>query len=275
MTAAGWGPRLVVVALTLAACKQGQPPPAITVTTPATHKFAIASGPHAVDCNSCHGAFDSFKQYTCLDCHGHDKALTDVLHASVPKTPSPASSLAYAWDSASCLQCHATGAKVPYDHAGITVSCATCHDTAAPFDPLPVPGVGLDGRPFTHPPKGSNDCRSCHSMTSWAGAGQAPPGIPFDPAQDLAVDALVPSYAGTSISGLSPETETLHMGMNHQTTALTLGACASCHENAGSGEYFPGALHSSLANAVPVIAQPGQCMDCHVDAMPQGFVGPV
>jgi hypothetical protein len=280
MTAAGRISRLVVVALALAGCKAGKQPPAITMMTPATHPFGILSGPHAVGCDSCHGAFASFKEFTCTGCHGHDQPITDMLHVSVPARgpTTPATSVAYAWDSASCLSCHSTGAKMLYDHAGITASCATCHDAAAPFDPLPVAGVGLDGRPFTHPPKGSNDCKSCHTTTSWLGAGQVPAGIPFDPAQDLAVDALVPSYAGTSISVLSPQTEVLHMGMNHQTPELapsTVGNCAGCHQNSAVGEYFPGALHSSLANAVPAAAQPGQCIDCHLDCMPQGFVGPL
>src|SRR5207237_1151879 len=92
---------------------------------------------------------------------------------------------------------------------------------------------------------------------------------------DVTVDTLVPSWAGTSISGLTAETATLHMGMNHQTidiAAATLSACGSCHENAGSGEYYPGLLHSSLANSVPVIAQPTLCMDCHFTSRPNAVL---
>src|SRR5256885_1472073 len=67
------------------------------------------------------------------------------------------------------------------------------------------------------------------------------------------------------------------MEINHQPTDPApgiLNGCGSCHENAGSGEYYPGFLHSSLANSVPVIAQPTLCMDCHSDSSPLGFVGP-
>ena len=279
MSATGAGARLCLPLLALLACQQS-PGLGNSGFTRASHKFQIVSGPHAVDCNTCHGDFQSFGQFTCFNCHGHEKLLTDMLHVSLVTRGTaslPDGGVGYAYDNVSCLQCHSTGAGVPYDHAGITVSCATCHDTGAPFDPLPVAGVGLDGGTFMHPPKGNNDCRACHTMTSWLGAGKAPGGLPSDPLQDVTVDTLVPSWAGTSISGLTAETATLHMGMNHQTTdiaAATLSACGSCHENAGSGEYYPGLLHSSLANSVPVIAQPTLCMDCHSGSIPLGFVGP-
>ena len=265
--------------LALSACKGGASGSPITAVTPATHKFPIASGPHAVDCNTCHGAFDTFQQFTCLSCHGHEKALTDTLHAGVLPTavPGSATPVAYAWDSVSCLKCHATGARVPYDHAGVTAACTTCHDSGAPFDPLPVPGVGLDGKPFTHPPRNNIDCKGCHTMTTWLGAGVAPAGIAFDPGQDVSVAALVPSWAGKSIASLSATTETLHMGMNHQTTELSasvIGNCSVCHQNSVAGEYFPGELHSSLANSQPALAQPRLCLDCHLGSMPVGFVGP-
>ncbi len=281
MTTIGAGSRLCLLLLAMSACQgsgpQSQPN---TMPTRESHAFPITTGPHAADCNICHGDFASFRQFTCLNCHAHDKPLTDMLHVSLATGAAatmPDAGVAYTYGGDTCLQCHATGTKVPYDHAGITVSCASCHDSVAPFAALPVAGVGLDGGAFTHPPKGNNDCRACHTMTSWVGAGSAPGGVPFDPAQDVVVDALVPSYLATSISGLSAQTETLHMGMNHQTTDLspsTLGGCGSCHENAGNGDYFPGLLHSSLANSVPVIAQPTLCMDCHSAAIPIGFVGP-
>ena len=65
--------------LVLGACTGGTGvplAPANSGPTPTTHdRFPIATGPHALDCNSCHGSFSSFTQYTCLNCHGHDLIL--------------------------------------------------------------------------------------------------------------------------------------------------------------------------------------------------------
>ena len=274
------GAKICLPLLALLACQKG--PAALNApVTRANHKFPIASGPHAVDCNTCHGAFQSFTQFTCLTCHGHEQPLTDMLHVSLAKAGSaaqPDGGVGYTYDSTSCLQCHAAGKRVPYSHAGITATCTACHDSGAPFAALPVAGVGLDGGTFAHPPTGGSDCRACHTVTTWLGAGNAPLDLLRDPARDVSVNALVPSYVGTSIAALSPQTEALPMPMNHQTTdlpAARLGDCASCHANANSGAYFPGAFHSSLANSVPVVAQPTLCLDCHAASIPTGFVGPV
>src|SRR5207253_5602 len=49
-------------------------------------------------------------------------------------------------------------------------------------------------------------------------------------------------------------------------------SCGTCHVNAGAGSYYPGNLHSSLANLN--LAQPSGCLDCHASSKPIGFVGP-
>jgi len=278
MTSTAASFRFCLPVLALLACQPG----ASTVSSPMTranHKFPITTGPHAADCNTCHGGFSSFNQFTCFNCHGHEQPLTDSLHTSLTMAAGasmPDGGVAYAYDSVSCLGCHPTGTKVPFDHAGISGNCASCHAATATFAALPMAGVGLDGGAFVHPPVGNNDCGSCHTMTSWLGAGKAPPDLAADPSQDIAVAELIPSYMGTSISSLTPASEALSMPMNHQTTDLpagTIGSCGTCHDTS-TGTYFPGLLHSSLENNVPVLAQPALCMDCHGSSMPSGFVGP-
>ena len=268
----------LLVAAPFACQKAGAPAVQFnTGVTPATHtRFPIKSGVHATDCNTCHGEFQSFKQFTCLNCHAHDRQLTDELHRSLPGaavgTP-PDGGMGYAYSSTSCLQCHATGSRVPFDHAGITSSCASCHDVAAPFVALPVAGVGLDGGVFTHPDKGGNDCRACHTTSSWSGAAGAPDGA-RDPARDAIVAALIPSYSGPSISAMTPRTEALPMPMDHRSAAVpsaAFSACINCHANANANSFFPGSLHGALtALKVP---QPAQCLDCHASSVPAGFVG--
>src|SRR6266850_2027321 len=107
MTSTSIGLRLFLLPLALLACQPGASSPNGPVTR-ANHRFPIATGPHAADCNTCHGAFSSFSQFTCFNCHGHEQPLTDMLHVSL--TASAGSSLpdggvAYAYDSVSCLGC--------------------------------------------------------------------------------------------------------------------------------------------------------------------------
>src|SRR5262249_27104325 len=140
-----------LLALLAAACQKGSsepPAPSITATTPATHdRFPIASGPHAVECNTCHGDGASFSDYKCTSCHAHDQALTDQLHKSVAT---------YSYTPRSCFTCHADGSRQAFDHAGIVGDCASCHAAGAPFAALPFTPAG--GGTFTHPDMSSYDC---------------------------------------------------------------------------------------------------------------------
>jgi hypothetical protein len=267
---------LVVAALAGGACART---PAIGDpggTTPDSHGwFPITAGTsHAIgraitegtmQCQSCHSVdTQSFAAYSCVGCHGHEQTVTDRLHTSVAM---------YAFASPQCLSCHPSGDKVPYDHAGVTNNCAMCHDAGTSFAALPVPG-------FTHPPTGGADCAGCHTTTDWKGATGAPPGGARDPATDLVITALIPTYAGMSMSSLAPRDETLPMPMNHvspDVSAAVLATCTNCHQDAGTGVYFPGTLHSSLANmglTDPTITEPAACASCHAASMPVGFVGP-
>jgi hypothetical protein len=98
----------------------------LTAPTPETHDayFPIQSGPHAVDCGTCHGTFDTFVEFDCL--HGcHDKSETEQGHQGVT---------GFEYASAACYSCHPRG-TVDHDqffpigasshHGGI--ACATCH----------------------------------------------------------------------------------------------------------------------------------------------------
>ena len=103
-----------------------------------------------------------------------------------------------------------------------------------------------------------------------------PSGAMADPSNTLLVDALIPTYAATSIATLTPQTDSLPMPMNHlslQADPAAFSGCANCHNNLGTGgSYYPGLLHSSLANLK--LAEPTACSDCHAASMPTGFVGP-
>ncbi len=226
----------------------------------ATHEVGALTADGVMACESCHApAAASFSDITCTGCHMHTDHLAGRLHATVP---------AYAFESQRCYACHPQGKAAGFDHGGVTGECAECHDERMPFAALPKAG-------FTHPARGGSDCSACHSITGWAGANGAPPGQASNPAHDQTVTGLVPRYAGTSIAELTPTPQVLHMTMNHQSAqvpAAVASDCVKCHPEAGAGAFFPGLMHSTLADLN--LPQPTLCADCHGTVAPDGFVGP-
>src|SRR3989454_7663361 len=160
-----------------------------------------------------------------------------------------------------CNSCHGGGSSFTQ------FDCLSCHqhsDQAA---------LALGHRGVAQFAYASAACYSCHPHGTAGGA--APSGLVSDPARDLTVSAQIPSYVDTSISSLSPQTETLPMSMDHATThvdATAFASCGNCHPGASAGAYYPGNLHASLSNLS--LAQPSACVDCHASSKPIGFVGP-
>jgi hypothetical protein len=171
---------------------------------------------------------------------------------------------------------HALGSDSP------PITCNSCHgggNSFQQFDCLSChqhqnqAALDLAHRGMTQYAYDSARCYSCHGRGTAGGA--FPSGLISDPTRDVSVNAQIPSYVDTSISSLSPQTETLPMPMDHASTnldAAALASCGNCHVNAGAGAYYPGDLHSSLASLN--LAQPSACGDCHASSKPIGFVGP-
>jgi len=114
-----------------AACEGPSVPtaPWLTALTRDQHAvFPINSGSHGgVDCNECHGAFDTFTRFSCTrSCH--PEADTDPIHASVPR---------YTYSDTSCYDCHPNSEPNGLDHSKIfpiapgdlhgAVACRDCH----------------------------------------------------------------------------------------------------------------------------------------------------
>ena len=200
-----------------------------------TQKFPILAGVHAaVSCDSCHSATaNTFAQFTCLSCHAHDKPITDRLHTS---------QATYSYDSNACLSCHPAGAKVQFDHAGITGNCAQCHDAGNQFAALPVAG-------FTHPSMGGSDCSSCHSLpapgstTGWRNAAGAPATI------------AVGGFAISRPPATTAATQSGITGLPHPSVGAGM-SCTTCHATSAGGKQAIGYDHAS-----PLISS--SCTACH------------
>jgi hypothetical protein len=231
------------------------------------HAFPIESGDHAVSpngalaCDACHGASaESFASFSCVGCHTHEQNVVMKLHVSV---------MDFRFGAQTCVACHPVGARVGFTHTGIVNDCAQCHEEGAAYAALPRAG-------FTHLDRGSADCSACHHQDGWAHASAAPIALVADPARDDALAGLVPTFAGTSVLALVSLAQSLPMSMDHASQQIPTGAmsgCGNCHAEIARGSYYPGVFHASLE--AQGIAQPSACADCHRDATPLGFVGPL
>ncbi len=90
-----------------------------------TRYFPLVGGAHAgVDCNTCHGAYDTFRQFDCLGCHA--QPATDTGHQGIA---------GYAWQSPACYACHPTGKGHTFFPIGGSAkhaaTCDGCHSDPA------------------------------------------------------------------------------------------------------------------------------------------------
>ncbi len=262
---------MVSVVGLLFACAKGPEPKLPVPVSPANHPwFPIGAGvgheygsAEVAACESCHpSTAQSYTEFRCIECHKHDLPMTNRLHLGVTD---------FVATNEGCYQCHPSGERVAFSHTSITADasgqCAQCHQEGASWARLPKPG-------FTHRPPSPGECGTCHqNFTDWAnvraGASNA-----FDPLRNLAVNALQPSWVGTSIVSVAADPQLIPMTMDHLTTAIDAGVleqCSNCHAQADQGQFYPGVLHFSLiALGAP---QPTTCLDCHRDAAPKNFVG--
>jgi hypothetical protein len=136
--------KLALILIAVAACEEqggGDNSDWLTAPTPQTHEkyFPILSDKHMygvtpgengapLDCNTCHGAFDTFTQFTCLNTACHVQPDTDPHHTTNPD---------YSYDSVACYGCHPWGTGDSIDHTMIFPigsasqhfrMCTKCHD---------------------------------------------------------------------------------------------------------------------------------------------------
>jgi ribosomal protein L40E len=137
MTRANTFTSALAAALALTACaKAGSDAPWLTMPTAEEHAarfFPVNAGtPHATaQCDDCHGAFDTFRQFDCVGCHdgSHaDEPTVASWHTDVPD---------FAFTSAACYGCHADGRGAFANHGAFfpidagtkhaTAGCSSCH----------------------------------------------------------------------------------------------------------------------------------------------------
>lgn len=282
---------LLFSALGLTGCNDQAPVHLGAGTSPLQHDpfFPIAAvdggtNPHAVACNSCHGAFDTFKKFDCLSgCHargGGDGGVgTDPLHGGVAN---------YQYQSPACYQCHPRGVApggganhtffpiAPGDkHGG--QACATCHTDPSnkavfscisggchPQMTIDTAHVGVTNYKYASP-----SCLGCHPNGQVPGGGvdhaRFFPIAMADKHGNVAcaschTDATAKAKFSCTSGGChaQPATDPVHVVANYKYDSA---ACLSCHPNGLSGldhtKDFPIGPKDYHANIT--------CKTCHTD----------
>ncbi len=235
----------------LAACTGGS---SAVPVTPATHdRFPITDGsPHEkIECNTCHGQFDTFERF---NCH------TSGCHAEVETAPKHVKAAGYEYLSESCYLCHPRGVKgTGVDHTSFfpiakgqaheSTSCSVCHTRAA--DPRAV--TCADG--------------SCHGEA--ATNATHPDVLGYDWGKSTCLTCHPNAKVGSvDHSALFP----IERGQTHGAVA-----CATCHENrddyrqvtcTGSGCHARGATDDTHGAVSGYEYADKSCVGCHPNGLP-------
>lgn len=220
----------------------------MTVARHNANLFPVAHGSSenpSSDCNACHGGFDSFSEFTCVECHFHRESSMDAAHANVSN---------YSFDSTECLSCHEGGDAFDRDehsaffpvstgdthetigceecHAGgdyTTFACIDCHEHS---QELMAP-AHADVPDYVH---ASENCLDCH-------------------ASGLALDRDGHSQYFPISTGSNHET--IDCAECHDSGTYTEFACISCHEHSES------AMAPVHEDVVGYVHESNECLTCH------------
>lgn len=232
--------------------KKTTPAPSITALSPDTHgDFPILDGAHGgVDCNACHGEFETFRSFDCLNgCHA--APATTANHQGVD---------GFAYESSQCLACHPAGTAT----GGVA-------NHPFPIDPFAVHNGFVCGECHTKPAdKTVFTCTSsCHEQSATTALHHGIADFRYDSPSclschpqgvaDATIDhSMFPIGAGTKHPlGCSQ----CHQDASKRQDLSTL-ACVSCHATKGVD-----AKHAKVADYTPsATASPSTCLACHAES---------
>ncbi len=204
--------------------------------------FPVYSGAHREawqDCTDCHKQRDNFSVFSCIDCHEHNKSVTDEDHRGIN---------GYFFNNMACFACHPAGTKEgAFDHkstdfpltgAHIATECTACHKGTYIGTPTECNACHINNYNAAlnpnHTTAGlSTDCKTCHGTSAWAPSS-------FNHLANSGFD-LSEGHSGRQCAQC-------HKG--NTTTASS--DCASCHEQ----NYISAPNH--VAQRFPL-----ECVQCH------------
>jgi hypothetical protein len=207
--------------------------------------FPIYSGSHNgkwTSCTDCHPNPANYAEFTCIDCHTHNKTDTDNHHGEVS---------GYSYNSQACYECHPSGGGGGFNHATSnfpltgahqSIECTACHSTQ--FAGTPTICYACHETNYNqstnpnHLTAGiATTCETCHSTAP----GWKPALFP----QHSTIYPLTGAHAAI------PNCEDCHTGGNYVTTP---NLCYGCHAT----------IYNQSMNPNHAAAQfPNTCEICH------------
>jgi len=204
--------------------------------------FPVYSGSHKGEWNSCadcHTQPENYNQFSCIDCHEHNKSDMDSEHRGEN---------GYSYNSNACFACHPNGNEDgAFNHdvtgfqlkgAHIQTTCLDCHSSGFAGTSSTCKSCHTDNyNEATNPNHKdagiTNECEDCHTETSWG------PSL-FDHT----------TSSGFELSGghLGKQCSECHVG----NTTSASSECISCHQ----ANYNEAENHLSQN-------YPKECLQCH------------
>ncbi|NPV11704.1 MAG: hypothetical protein HPY57_07945 [Ignavibacteria bacterium] len=205
--------------------------------------FPIYSGKHKGKwntCADCHSNQNNYAEFSCINCHEHNKTTMDQKHRNVN---------GYVYNSQACYNCHPNGSEdgafnhdmtnFPLTGAHTNLSCNSCHQNGFDNTPTECQACHIDDFNQTQNPNhqqiGLNtQCNNCHNTNAWTPSTFNHSNTNFP---------LTGAHTSTNCSNC-------HQG---QTTG-TSTQCLSCHQDDYNQTTNPN--HSQLGF-------PTNCDQCH------------
>ncbi len=208
--------------------------------------FPIYTGEHQgkwTQCSECHTIPSNYSQFSCIDCHEHNKPDMDDDHQGVQ---------GYIYNSPDCLSCHPQGKKDgAFNHATssfpltglhITASCTDCHQngysgTTSVCSDCHITEYNSASNPNHQTLSISTDCSTCHTPTAdWQPA--------LFPQHDQVYQLL----------GRHTEIASDCASCHNGNYTATQNQCVECHQNSYNAAVNPNHIAAGLST---------ECSTCH------------
>jgi len=253
-----------------------------TALDPMSHAihFPIAGPPHAfgaellvdsagskvkLDCNTCHGPFDSFAKFSCIESGCHGQAPTDASHLAKNVAK-------YSYSQISCYGCHPDGRADssqnhnlffpinPTDTHG-NIDCQTCHADSTNRKNITCVGGVCHPQAATDPPAAHNGVDG-YEYVSASCYGCHPNGVA---AGSVGHEKLFPIAVADKHSSSNPNTANIRCNSCHTDPAnrknISCSDTVACHVRPDID-----VRHAVLSRSYGPSGT--ECIRCHNDAPP-------